>query len=814
MPSETTNYHDTNALTILQSYTRARCTKIFSRSPNGEIVTASYDYGYLWVPFPVQVADLDMLFNTLSTLSLATTRCAIRGALREGVDVSNGVPRRYVGGNAAFTDVPRQWVAIDVDGYPGSLVAFYAALLAACPLFVGVGHVVQRTSSFGRVPGVLNVRLWYRTNLPATGTFWKGLHRRCLQHINVDPSLFGCVQPHYTAAPIFQDGIADPCAERVTFARDLFDEIDLSAMAEADRLLVNTGSSGEVVTDIPEMGHPQVITNTIARILQQQAHTSGHFHAIGIASELIGIGCPASEAVPVMDEMIIRAHGRTPRVGESAEIWDRQMGLFTHGMLVLSNPPPDRAFAQAEAPPATPAAAAEMAAAQAESVEGEWVTDPHTNASRFQRMFLRGFIHWSSVDYELLPAGYWRALETEDTLALRMSRAMRRRRSAASDAAFALRAVNLQEYLDPPCRRSNNSRLSDILMFPNGYMRLTDVIRGERRLLPHDPDHFATGVLGAEYDPAAGCPVFDRFLSEILPGDESAQTLVLRIMAYLMIPDVSFQKFFMLVGVPGSGKSTLAKVIDAIVGPTNVAAITDMEDLLGDFGLQPLLGKSVIYLPEANVLGAGRNARRVTNLIKLITGGDPLTVNRKHCPQLHVQLPGRIIITCNNAPELGDDSGALSRRLVALNFQRSFEANPDLTLSVRLAAERSGIVNRLLAAIPGLYERSAVGGFHTPDSARDIRENILQDASPLANCIHDCFYPSVAVGSFVLMRDVMDVVHRWCAENHMDRYSAIGVGRALCRMRGVARMQISGVGRGYRGLALTEEGARLHTPAL
>lgn len=803
------NTRDPRALTTLLSATGARCTKIFRRGADGNIAVDTYDFGYLWYPSALSVPDIGALHTALVALSGAPSRCVIRGSLRENIDPEFGVPRLSNGPRATFDDTPRHWVAVDVDGFAGTMTEFMALFTGLYPKFKDTSHIVQRTSSFGIRMG-LNIRLWYYLNLPATSMYWRRFFAgEAAGRCSIDNSIYKTVHIHYTAAPVFMDNVPDPCAERVSFVAGMFDEVDLLDVPNEIRMAETPSVGGEEVDDVPEVGHPVEIQNALDRIGRQRTDGAGHDHAYAAARELYGLGCPYSQAEPVLYRLINQAHGRTPRPNEVEEMWNDAARAAAAGVLRTTNPPGSVTFAEEPPPPAPPEVAAETAAAVEEEGLGEWVNDPHVNATRFMRMTLRGFIHWSAQDYELLPQGCWRRLETEDTLAFRASNLTRMKRAKCTELAFAVRAQNLREYLDPPCRLSTNQRLDDVMMLRNGYMLLADVKAGRRILRPHDPDHFTESVLGCEYDAAATCPRFDRFMQEIFPNDEASRLVVLRMMAYFLLPDVRFQKFFMLTGVSSSGKSTLAKLINVMVGPENVVGITRMEDLLGDFGLAPLLGKHVIYLPEANTTGSGRNAAAITNIIKQITGADQVTVNRKNSPQLSVQLPGRIVLTCNQPPEFGDDSGALRRRLVVVRFTQSFEDNPEVGLESVLASERSGILNRLLDVLPGLYDGTATGGFHTPDSAREEQEQVLRDASPIGTFLSDCLVP--APGVTISSSELAAVASRWCSENNVPILSAIAIGRVLSRKPYVRRFNRAG--RGFEGVTWGPEGIRLRAGA-
>lgn len=808
MPTNIDDYYHSASVTVLQAANELRCNKHFYRKEDGSVGVISNAMLRYWKPTAFYADTIDKLFTVLSTIAILTNQCAIRGALARHLADAEQVVRISRPPTPTFVEVPRIWMAIDVDKLTGTLQAFYTALHTALPMFDGVSHIVQRSSSFGMTPGKLSIRLWYMSDAPATGEFWHTLLGPHANALGIDISMYQTIRIHFTAAPTF-DSVPDPCVERWTLTRGLFDEVSTNAYPTEIRLARPNRSTG-IVADPPITGNAEQIEAAISRILLQQPRNGGTGHdlAQGAGGELYALGCPMARAIPVMDMLIPRGHGREPNVGESEGMWDWIAGKSAAGQLRTSNPPLSQVFA---AVPELPPLTAEQVAETEQQLEanniGEWGGDIHVNGRRYERMFFRGFIHWNGADFQLNTEGFWSVLENQSVLDMRVCRDTRLSHARASNIAHAIRSRNLREFLDPPCDIRTNRRLDDVITFQNGYMLVEEVKRGVHTLRPHDINHFSLSVLGANYNPAATCPRFDQFLTEVFPNDQAAQTQILRLMAYLLVPDISFQKFFMLVGASGSGKSTLAQLINAILGAHNVASVSNMDSLIGDFGLAPLLGKSLCYLPEANAIGGGaRTSRAVANVIKLISGGDHVLINRKNLPQISTRLPTRLVSICNTPPELGDDSGALMRRMMVIRFPISFSDAPERGLEQTLISEREGVINRLLAEMPGLYGTAADCGFHVPDSAREDCEFALRNAAPVASFIADCLMPNA--NGLVLNSDLNRVCQRWCAENSIPPISSILVSRSLQRISHTRRT-VSEMERGHLGVSFSVEGQRL-----
>ena len=86
-----------------------------------------------------------------------------------------------------------------------------AAALAALPkAFHDCACIIQASASHGRSPG-LRLRVWVWLSRPT----WGHELKRWLADAPCDRSVFGAVQPVYTAAPALAPGVADPMPVRL-----------------------------------------------------------------------------------------------------------------------------------------------------------------------------------------------------------------------------------------------------------------------------------------------------------------------------------------------------------------------------------------------------------------------------------------------------------------------------------------------------------------------------------------------------------------------------------------------------------------------
>ena len=265
----------------------------------------------------------------------------------------------------------------------------------------------------------------------------------------------------------------------------------------------------------------------------------------------------------------------------------------------------------------------------------------------------------------------------------------------------------------------------EIVALRNGLLH---VPTGE--LLPPTPRFYTRNALDLEFDPNAPEPVeWLAFVEDVLP-DPVARDLLQDFMAYLLVPDVSQQKILLMVGPPRAGKGVAQRIITQLVGEGNTCS-----PLSGDLAnagvgmMQPLIGKTVAFMSDAR-FGRHAHGHTVTEKLLTISGGDNITISRKHKDAWTGRLPTRFVLLSNELPGLRDNSPALANRFVPLLFEKSFLGREDPTLADRIIEmELPGILNWTLEGWRRLRER---GRFLLPRASEEAIEEILELGSPVA----------------------------------------------------------------------------------
>lgn len=341
----------------------------------------------------------------------------------------------------------------------------------------------------------------------------------------------------------------------------------------------------------------------------------------------------------------------------------------------------------------------------------------------------------------------------------------------------------------------------ELLPVKNGLLHLPS-----GKLSAPSPAFFGLNASGVPFDPAAPSPKeWLGFLDLIWPGDQQSVDALQDIFGYLLSPDTSHQKIPLIVGPKRSGKGTIARVLTALLGQDSVAAPT-LASLATNFGLAPLIGKSVAIIGDARLSGKADQSAIAERLLS-ISGEDTITVDRKFQAAWTGRMGSRIVIMSNELPRLSDASGALASRFLVLTMTNSFYGKEDRGLGNRLMAELPGIPNWARAGYLRLRER---GFFVAPDSAREAIEELEDLGSPISAFVKDrC---AVEPGARVACDDLFSAWQTWCVDNgRREAGTSQSFGRDLrAAMSGLRTTQPRFAGRQvrhYEGIALQRPGS-------
>lgn len=338
--------------------------------------------------------------------------------------------------------------------------------------------------------------------------------------------------------------------------------------------------------------------------------------------------------------------------------------------------------------------------------------------------------------------------------------------------------------------------------YPAGQMVACDnglLHVGTRRLLPATPAFYNQVAVPFAYQANPDAPArWLRFLSELWPEDPDSIAALQEYFGYVLSGRTDLHKILLLVGPTRSGKGTIARVLTELIGAGNVAGPT-LASLGTNFGLSPLLGKSLAVVSDARLGGA--NVHQVVERLLSVSGEDRLTVDRKYREPWTGKLPARFLLLSNELPRFGDSSGAIAARFVVLAMTRSFLGRENTRLTAELLTELPGILGWALDGLDALAGR---GAFTEPAASVDAIIALQDLVSPVAAFVRDrC---DIRPDAEVAVADLFVQWRLWCEDNGNRSGSRQTFGRDLRAVVPVLRLARPREGdtreRRYLGLTL------------
>jgi P4 family phage/plasmid primase-like protien len=306
------------------------------------------------------------------------------------------------------------------------------------------------------------------------------------------------------------------------------------------------------------------------------------------------------------------------------------------------------------------------------------------------------------------------------------------------------------EFGDSPATRTARPKPEDLIPVRNGLVDVPKLLAGQSWRVRPTPRFFNLDAIALNFGRRVPRPTrWHAFLDELWPNDPESIATLREWCGYLVMRRTDLQKILMVIGVPRSGKGTIAKVTSALVGEGSSVS-RKLTDFALNFGLAPLLGKSLCIVPDARLSNRHDEATLVERLLS-ISGEDFLTIDRKYLEPVTGKLAARIMILANEIPNWADTSGALSSRLILLTLKKSFRSPADVDpaqagelhdplgvadpqLWPKLKRELPAI---LLWALKGWGRLQQRGHFLQPESGRPLLREAVDLASPVGMFVRD-----------------------------------------------------------------------------
>lgn len=267
-----------------------------------------------------------------------------------------------------------------------------------------------------------------------------------------------------------------------------------------------------------------------------------------------------------------------------------------------------------------------------------------------------------------------------------------------------------------------------VLTFQNGTL---EIETGKFR--DFAPSDYCSIIMDYDYDPAARCPVWERFIEDVTDEEPRRQEILQFIAGYVLFPDCRHQKVFILVGSGGNGKSVYLEIIQKLFGSENVTHV-EPTGLAAEF--------QRIRLKDSLLnIGSDINSDFSRGEIRewLLKVADGTSIQACYKGMNHIDFIPRckLVYACNAMPTAEIING-LNRRMQFVDFPCRYVENPDPN-DPKQKPRDINIIAKLIAELPGIFNWAYAGyqllttvGYFTDAPEQDsLMQQFEQTSNPI-----------------------------------------------------------------------------------
>lgn len=282
-------------------------------------------------------------------------------------------------------------------------------------------------------------------------------------------------------------------------------------------------------------------------------------------------------------------------------------------------------------------------------------------------------------------------------------------------------------------------------------------VEGEKiRFREHRMEDFMTYELPFEYDKSAECPLFDKYLDEVLPNKQ-LQKIIAEYFGYLFVSNrvLKLEKALILYGTGANGKSVIFEVLNGLLGGNENVCSYSLESLTDSKGYSRAMldNKLVNYASEIN-------GKMDVALFKQLVSGEPVDARLPYGVPFTLKNYAKLVFNCNELPKSVEHTEAFFRRFLIVPFQVTIpKEKQDKQLAQKIIDnELSGVLNWVLEGLERLLKQRDFSDSEVVDNAL---EKYLLDSDSVAFFVKEMGY-RVSEDGQKKMNDLFGEYKKFC----------------------------------------------------
>lgn len=306
-----------------------------------------------------------------------------------------------------------------------------------------------------------------------------------------------------------------------------------------------------------------------------------------------------------------------------------------------------------------------------------------------------------------------------------------------------------------------------LINLQNGTFEITShgqQIREQRR------EDFLKYQLPFAYDPAAQCPIFDRYLSRVLP-DENSRKVLAEYVGYIFTNGLKLEKVAILYGSGANGKSVFFDIIKALIGRDNICTYS-LQSLtkVDSYERANLSNKLLNYATEIN-------GKLEASVFKQLASGEPVEARQIYGSPFIMENYAKLMFNCNELPKEVENTDAFFRRFIIFPFTQSIpkqEQDPELSAKI-VHQELSGVFNWMLDGLRRLLRQKR---FSESGQIDEQVKNFRRESDSVAMFLdEEAYRPDL--DHFVLLKALYQEYKAYCNDNGYSPCSAKTLSKRL-----------------------------------
>lgn len=341
----------------------------------------------------------------------------------------------------------------------------------------------------------------------------------------------------------------------------------------------------------------------------------------------------------------------------------------------------------------------------------------------------------------------------------------------------------------------------DLLNCQNGTLNLRTF-----RFREHRSSDLLSRIAAAEYEPEIRSTLWERFIDDVMEGNQSKMEYLQKAIGYGITSDTSLETCFILYGAQTrNGKSTMMETIMHMLGGSRGYSLQMKPESLAQKQTVDSRQASgdIARLQGARFLNVSEPPKKMifdVALLKTLLGRDSIVARHLHEREFEFTPIFKLFMNTNYLPIIGDDTLFASGRINVITFDRKFsEEEQDKTLKNKLQSKEnlSGILNWCLDGLKAFYRDGLVPSKAIAEATAEYRSDSDKMGKFIAECLEEAD-ENLTAGS------LYDVYEEWCrrcgygCENQGNFYAELRTKNLMSKTGTVGGKTKQNVVKGYR----------------